>query len=181
MQAGDTVLVHGGSGGVGLMVIQLATARGARVIATASPARHEQLRALGAEPIAYGGGAAALAERVRALAGDGVSTPRSISAGTDEALDASLELVADRSRIASIVAFARGPEAGHQGARRRSRRRPRRRDPGRRPARAGAPRSRPASCRSSSATTFPLEPTGVGRAHQAIVDGRGGGKFVLLP
>src|SRR6516162_7482659 len=38
---GDTVLVHGGSGGVGLMAVQLAVIRGAKVVATASPARHE--------------------------------------------------------------------------------------------------------------------------------------------
>ena len=35
---GDTVLIHGASGGVGLMAVQLAVARGAKVIATASPA-----------------------------------------------------------------------------------------------------------------------------------------------
>ena len=45
---GDTVLIHGGSGGVGLMAVQLATGRGARAVATASPARHGFLRDLGA-------------------------------------------------------------------------------------------------------------------------------------
>ena len=44
-------------------------ARGARVIGTASPANHDYLRSLGAEPVAYGEG---LAGRVRALAPDGV-------------------------------------------------------------------------------------------------------------
>src|SRR5215469_18440192 len=39
VSAGDTVLVHGGSGGVGLMTVQLAVIRGAKVVATASPAR----------------------------------------------------------------------------------------------------------------------------------------------
>jgi NADPH-dependent curcumin reductase CurA len=43
--------------------------RGARVIGTASPANHEYLRSLGAEPVAYGEG---LVERIRALAPDGV-------------------------------------------------------------------------------------------------------------
>lgn len=51
---GDTVLIHGASGGVGLLAVQLAVARGAKVIATASPSRHDQLRGYGAEPIAYG-------------------------------------------------------------------------------------------------------------------------------
>ncbi|WP_250447978.1 NADP-dependent oxidoreductase, partial [Actinotalea sp. C106] len=63
--AGDTVLVHGASGGVGAMVTQLAHHRGARVIGTASPANHEYLVDLGAAPLAHGPG---LVERVRALA-----------------------------------------------------------------------------------------------------------------
>lgn len=41
---GDTVLIHGGAGGVGLIAVQLARARGAKVIATASPGQHDVLR-----------------------------------------------------------------------------------------------------------------------------------------
>ncbi|UJW29587.1 NADP-dependent oxidoreductase [Saccharothrix sp. AJ9571] len=67
--AGDTVLVHGASGGVGSVGVQLAVARGARVIGTASERNHEFLRSLGAEPVTYGDG---LADRVRELAPDGV-------------------------------------------------------------------------------------------------------------
>jgi NADPH:quinone reductase-like Zn-dependent oxidoreductase len=103
---GDTVLVHGASGGVGLMAVQLAVARGARVIATASPARHDQLREYGAEPVAYGAG---LADRVRAI---GPVDAALDLVGTDEALDTSVELVADRSRIATIAGFARAGELG---------------------------------------------------------------------
>lgn len=47
---GDTVLIHGAAGGVGLLATQLAKARGATVIATASAARHDQLRGYGAFP-----------------------------------------------------------------------------------------------------------------------------------
>ena len=48
--AGETVLIHGGSGGVGTIAIQLATALGARVAATAGgPERVARCRALGAE------------------------------------------------------------------------------------------------------------------------------------
>lgn len=61
----DTVLIHGASGGVGQMAVQLAMARGARVIGTASAARHDVVRALGGEPVAYGDG---LADRIRTLA-----------------------------------------------------------------------------------------------------------------
>jgi NADPH:quinone reductase-like Zn-dependent oxidoreductase len=103
---GDTVLVHGAGGGVGLMAVQLAVARGARVIATASPGKHDQLRGYGAEPVTYGDG---LADRVRAI---GPVDAALDLVGTDEALDTSVELVADRSRIATIAGFARAGELG---------------------------------------------------------------------
>lgn len=106
--SGDTVLVHGAAGGVGLMAVQLAAARGARVIGTASPAKHDLLARLGAVPVAYGPG---LADRVRAAAPGGVDAALDL-VGTDEAVDVSLELVADRSRIVTIAAFAR---AGRDG------------------------------------------------------------------
>jgi NADPH:quinone reductase-like Zn-dependent oxidoreductase len=102
----DTVLIHGASGGVGLMAVQLAVARGAKVIATASPARHDQLRSYGAEPVAYGDG---LTDRVRAL---GRVDAALDLIGTDEALDTSVALVADRARIATIAGFGRAAELG---------------------------------------------------------------------
>ncbi|HZR38422.1 MAG TPA: NADP-dependent oxidoreductase [Nevskia sp.] len=49
LRAGQTVLVHGGAGGVGQFAVQLAHLAGARVLATASPANHELLRQLGAD------------------------------------------------------------------------------------------------------------------------------------
>jgi len=45
---GSTLLVSGAAGGIGSAAVQLAVARGARVIGTASPASHEYLRSLGA-------------------------------------------------------------------------------------------------------------------------------------
>lgn len=105
---GDTVLVHGGSGGVGLLAVQLAAALGATVIATAAERNHDLLRALGAIPVTYGPG---LLDRVRAAAPDGV-TAAVDCAGTDEALDTSLELVGDPKRIASIVGTDRRATAG---------------------------------------------------------------------
>jgi NADPH:quinone reductase-like Zn-dependent oxidoreductase len=50
---GDTVLVHGGAGGVGHLAVQLAAARGARVWATGRQGQAEVLRALGAVPIDF--------------------------------------------------------------------------------------------------------------------------------
>ncbi|MCV7225714.1 NADP-dependent oxidoreductase [Mycolicibacterium komossense] len=105
---GDTVLIHGGAGGVGLMAVQLAVARGATVIATASPKNHEQLRKYHAQPVAYGPG---LADRVRGI---GPVTAALDLVGSDEALDTSVELVADKSRIATIAGFARAAELGIQ-------------------------------------------------------------------
>ncbi|MCW2753421.1 MAG: putative oxidoreductase [Marmoricola sp.] len=132
VDAGDTLLVHGASGGVGLMVIQLAKLRGARVIATASPRRHEALILLGAEPVAYGAG---LLERVQVVAPDGIDVALDLI-GSQEALETSLALVADRSRIASIANFSTGPAAGIRcsGAAR-----------GRTPATSSAPRHAPSS------------------------------------
>ncbi|MFC9084978.1 NADP-dependent oxidoreductase [Nocardiopsis dassonvillei] len=67
--SGDTVLVHAAAGGVGAFGVQIAVARGARVIGTASERNHDFLRSLGAEPVVYGDG---LVDRVRALAPEGV-------------------------------------------------------------------------------------------------------------
>lgn len=49
LKTGQTVLIHGGSGGVGSFAIQIAKARGARVIATASTANQDLLKQLGAD------------------------------------------------------------------------------------------------------------------------------------
>src|SRR5215470_716643 len=49
LSSGQTVLIHGGSGGVGSFAIQIAKARGAKVIATASTANQELLKQLGAD------------------------------------------------------------------------------------------------------------------------------------
>ncbi len=77
VQAGDTILVHAGAGGVGLLLTQLAAARGARVITTVSSAEKEQLsRAAGAaEVIRYDlltDLSAELPRIVRELAGGGL-------------------------------------------------------------------------------------------------------------
>jgi NADPH:quinone reductase-like Zn-dependent oxidoreductase len=54
LSAGQTVLIHGGSGGVGSFAVQIAKAKGARVIATASTANQDLLKQLGADvPIDY--------------------------------------------------------------------------------------------------------------------------------
>jgi NADPH:quinone reductase len=171
---GDTVLIHGASGGVGVMAVQLATARGARVVATASPQRHGFLGRLGAVPVAYGDG---LAERVAAAAPDGVDAALDLI-GTDEAIDVSLAFVADRDRIATIAAFARGPKAGIKllgggpGA-----------DPGteiRDAARLELARlAQDKTLQVVVSQAFPLAE--VADAHRAIMTGHATGKIALIP
>ncbi len=78
VQPGDSVLVHAAAGGVGQLLVQLATAHGARVIATVStPAKAEKARALGADAVIdYSDvdDAHTLAHAIRqANGGDGVS------------------------------------------------------------------------------------------------------------
>jgi NADPH:quinone reductase-like Zn-dependent oxidoreductase len=102
--AGDTILVHGASGAVGVSLLQQAALLGASVIGTASPSRFDVVRTYGATPVEYGDD---LLSRV----------PSSVDAaldcvGTDEAVDVSLALVPDRSRIVTIAAPNRAETAG---------------------------------------------------------------------
>lgn len=62
--AGQTILINGAAGGVGLVAVQFAVARGLTVIGTASEQNHELLRSLGAIPITYGAGLAARVQQV---------------------------------------------------------------------------------------------------------------------
>lgn len=108
LREGETLLLHAGSGGVGQAAIQFARTFGARVVATASPANHDRLRELGAVPVAYGPG---LVDRLREAAPDGYDVALD-GAGTDEAIEASLELVPDRDRVATIVRMADAADLG---------------------------------------------------------------------
>lgn len=94
---GDTVLVHNASGGVGGFAVQIARHLGARVIGTASPANHDAVRELGAEPVAYGEG---LVERVREAAPEGVSVVVDFIGGVTEQ---TMAVLADGGRHASIA------------------------------------------------------------------------------
>ncbi|MFF1920148.1 NADP-dependent oxidoreductase [Streptomyces sp. NPDC058221] len=111
--AGDTLLLHGAAGAVGSAAVQLATARGATVIGTASAANHDYLRVIGATPVAYGEG---LVDRVREAAPQGVDAVFDV-AGRG-ALPDSIELrggttdrivtIADQAAAAHGVAFSGG-------------------------------------------------------------------------
>lgn len=90
--SGSTVLIDGAAGGVGAVAVQMAVARGARVIGTASDGNLEFLRGLGATAVTYGAG---LVERVRAQAPDGV----------DAVFD-----VAGKSPVEDLVSLVERPE-----------------------------------------------------------------------
>lgn len=94
----DIVLIHGASGGVGSFAVQIAVAKGAQVIGTASPDNHDYLRKLGAEPVSYGEG---LADRVRRISPGGVSVALDLVGG--EALEVTPGLLTPTGRWASIV------------------------------------------------------------------------------
>ncbi|MGA8986882.1 NADP-dependent oxidoreductase [Aeromicrobium sp.] len=92
------VVIHGASGGVGAIAVQQAVARGATVLATASAAHHQRLRALGALPISYDAG---WADRAAAL------VPSGIQAVVDTAgrglLPESVRLVGSADRVVTIA------------------------------------------------------------------------------
>jgi NADPH:quinone reductase-like Zn-dependent oxidoreductase len=69
-QAGEQILVHGAAGGVGSALLELGKLAGLRIYGTASAAKHDLVRQLGATPLDYR--AADLVERVRDLSAGGV-------------------------------------------------------------------------------------------------------------
>ncbi|MFI2360249.1 NADP-dependent oxidoreductase [Streptomyces anulatus] len=164
---GETLLLHGAGGGVGSVAVQLAVARGATVIGTASPANHDYLRVLGAVPVAYGDG---LVERVRELVPEGVDAV--FDASGRGALPASIELrggttdrivtIADGDAAELGVAFSSGgggPSADRLGA--------------------NARLAESGELRVEIAQVFPL--ADAASAHALSEGGHVRGKLVLLP
>jgi NADPH:quinone reductase-like Zn-dependent oxidoreductase len=108
VKAGDTLFVDGGAGGVGAVAVQMALARGAKVIASASQANHDYLRGISATPVLYGQG---VAERVRAAAGDPVDAVFDVAGKTP--VQDLIGLAPKPSQVVSIANYA----AGQAGAR----------------------------------------------------------------
>ncbi|GLY04981.1 MULTISPECIES: NAD(P)H-quinone oxidoreductase [Actinoplanes] len=130
LRPGETLLVHGGGSGIGTFAVQLGKALGARVIATASAAKHQRLVALGADlAVDYktddfvraartltGGkgvdvildivGAKYLARNIEALAPDGRISVIGMQGGARAELDFQ-QLMAKRGRISSTSLRAR--------------------------------------------------------------------------
>ena len=174
-RSGQTILVHAAAGAVGLSAVQLAALDGINVVGTASEKDFDLLRRYGVTPVSYGEG---LLDRVRGAAPRGIDAALDF-VGTDEAVDVSLQLVHDRTRIVTIVAFGRakrdrflliGGPAGHDPAGVAIR---------------NAARLRLTALAQASvfdvrvARTFPLAEAA--DAHRLLAKGGVGGRLVLLP
>jgi len=164
--SGGTLLVNGASGSVGGAAVQLAVARGARVIGTASPANHDYLRSLGAEPVAYGDG---LTGRVRALAPGGVD--RALDVAGSGVLPELIELAGGAGRVLTVADFAGAQKYGVRFSRG---------DAGRAVHALGEIGALVEAGRFSLpvAQTFPL--ADVAAAHRASEQGHARGKLVLV-
>ena len=108
VQAGDTLFVDGGAGGVGAVAVQMAIAMGVRVIASASEANHDYLREIGATPVLYGDG---VPDRVRAAAGGPVDAVFDVAGRTP--IEDLISLTSEPTQVVSIANFT----AGRAGAR----------------------------------------------------------------
>jgi NADPH:quinone reductase-like Zn-dependent oxidoreductase len=100
LRSGQTVVVDGASGGVGIATVQVALARGLSVIGTAGEGNQDFVRSLGAVPTTHGPG---LADRVRALA------PQGVDGGVDTAGRGSVRdliaLTGDPTKVVTIADF----------------------------------------------------------------------------
>jgi NADPH:quinone reductase-like Zn-dependent oxidoreductase len=106
VDAGSTLLIEGAAGGVGSAAVQIAVARGATVLGTASESHHDFLRALGAIPTTYGPG---LPDRVSALAPGGVDLAFDV-VGSGSLPDL-IKIASSADNVVSIADFT-APEHG---------------------------------------------------------------------
>jgi NADPH:quinone reductase-like Zn-dependent oxidoreductase len=94
---GETLLVLGAAGSVGMIAVQLAVSRGATVIGAAAPRDHELVRDLGAVPVSYGPG---LADRVRESVG---SVDAVIDAAGKGELKEAVDLAGGPARVVTLA------------------------------------------------------------------------------
>ncbi len=163
---GTKLFIDGGAGGVGSTATQLAKARGAMVIASASEANQGYLREIGAIPVVYGDG---MIERVRALQIGKVDAV--LDAVGKTPIDDLISLTTEPSQVVSIANFG----AAASGAR----------------VTGGGTDSQPKKALAEAAElleqsklvikiqTFPFDRAA--EAHQISQDGHARGKLVLVP
>jgi NADPH2:quinone reductase len=109
VRMGETVLLHGAAGAVGVSVLQQARQLGARVVGTARPANFDFVRRFGGVPIEYGPG---LLERAETAAPEGFAAALD-TVGNREAGDVSLALVHERGRVVTIADAPRAEADGY--------------------------------------------------------------------
>jgi NADPH:quinone reductase-like Zn-dependent oxidoreductase len=163
---GTTLFIAGGSGGVGSTTTQVAKARGATVIASASEANQDYLREIGAIPVVYGEG---MVDRVRAL--DVARIDAVLDAVGKTPIEDLISIAPEPSQVVSIANFA----ADAAGAR----------------VTGGSSESQPMKALAEAAElleqsklvikfqTFPFDRAA--EAYQIIQAGHGRGKLVLIP
>jgi NADPH:quinone reductase-like Zn-dependent oxidoreductase len=110
VRRGDTVVVAGAAGGVGVLATQLAVLAGAAVVATAGKENHAYLTSIGAIPVEYGKG---LADRIRKIVPDGVDA--FIDAHGDGNVEVAVALGVDRDRINTIADHVARKKYGVKG------------------------------------------------------------------
>jgi NADPH:quinone reductase len=106
---GETALLHGAAGAVGVSVLQQARLLGVRVVGTARKANFDFVQFYGGIPVEYGPG---LLDRVREAAPEGIAAALD-TVGSEEAGDVSLALVADRDRVVTITDPRRAKSDGY--------------------------------------------------------------------
>lgn len=111
LRGGETLFLSAGAGGVGHLAVQLAVARGARVVATASPGNHAFLRELGAEPVDYHD--PEIPARVRDLLADsGADAAFDVFGG--DAREQCFAALRQGGRLVSIAGPPPEPRDGHE-------------------------------------------------------------------
>lgn len=110
LAGGQTVLVQGGSGGVGTYALQLLREREAEVLATSGPAGHDHIRSLSATPIDRHGD---VVEQVRAVAPAGVDAL--VDLVGPKAVESCLPLLKDGAKVVSILVPPPIGEAASRG------------------------------------------------------------------
>ncbi|MDX3311254.1 SDR family NAD(P)-dependent oxidoreductase [Streptomyces sp. ME08-AFT2] len=115
---GDTVLVHAAAGGVGTAAVQIARHLGADVYATAHPAKHATLRALGLDDSRIASSRDTAFERTFWAATDGRGVDVVLHSLSGELTDASLRLLAPGGRLVDLGRTAPGAPDRPDGRRR---------------------------------------------------------------
>jgi NADPH:quinone reductase-like Zn-dependent oxidoreductase len=99
LEPAESVLVHGGSGGVGHAAVQIAAATGARVVTTAAPRYHDRVAALGADRV-FDYGHDDLRDAVRDAADGGVDVV--LDHRLDDYLQFDADVAAHRGRVVGV-------------------------------------------------------------------------------